>query len=364
LNDVIVLHDFDGSLYFKGLERVVAVKYYNIQPFRFLMRDIFKLKKIQKNTFVSLMFLFFLFFKKDNIVIIGTAPFNLRFLVYVSILSFRNRVFLHTSWPFWNESPPVSYHCLFFNVIKKLWIYYLPHLSGIIAVTEATKTSVLSFLNKQSCTVPYDITQIYHVVDIEPIESNTFENKWNDNVDITFVGRLETEKGIEDFLLLSELINPKASFTYHVLGKGSCIKQLEKWDEENRHSYYGFVSDRRKLKDILQKTNVLILPSKRLPDWEELFGLVIVEAMSQGVIVLTTDHVGPTEIITDGKDSFYFDEQEFVEKSKLICEDILINFSKYKLIGKNAIGKSQKFNMDKIGQEWKKFLKDNKVDII
>jgi glycosyltransferase involved in cell wall biosynthesis len=364
LNDVIVLHDFDGSLYFKGLNHVTDVKYYNIQPFRFLIRDILKFKKIQKNTFESLIFFLSLFFKKDNIVIIGTAPFNFRFLVYVSILSLRNSVFLHTSWPFWSDSPPVSYHPFFYIVIRKLWVYYLPRLSGIIAVTKATKISVMSFLDKQCCKVPYDITQIYHVVDIEPIESNTFEKKWTGDVDITFVGRLETEKGIKDFLLLSELIKPKASFTYHVLGKGSCSEQLEKWNQENHHLYYGFVSDRRKLKDILEKTNVLILPSKRLPDWEELFGLVIVEAMSQGVIVLTTDHVGPTEIITDSKDSFYFDEQEFVEKSKIICEDVLINFSKYKLIGNNAVAKSQKFNMDKIGKEWKQFLKDNKVDII
>ena len=120
MSNVIVLHDFDGSLYFKGLSHVAGVKYYNLQPstfnlqpFRFLIRDIFKFKKIQKNTFESLLFFFSLFFKKDNTIIIGTAPFNFRFVVYASILSIRNSVFLHTSWPFWNESPPVCYHHFF-----------------------------------------------------------------------------------------------------------------------------------------------------------------------------------------------------------------------------------------------------------
>jgi glycosyltransferase involved in cell wall biosynthesis len=99
------------------------------------------------------------------------------------------------------------------------------------------------------------------------------------------------------------------------------------------------------------------LPSKRLPDWEELFGLVIVEAISQGVIVLTTDHVGPIEIITDGKDSFYCGESIFVE-------NFFLNSEKYKLIASNAIAKSQQFNMNLIGNKWKLFLKDNEVDII
>lgn len=247
--------------------------------------------------------------------------------------------------------------------MKRLWVFYLPRLSGIIAVTKATKTSVISFLEKENCLVPFEITQIYHVVDI-PIGREFFDEKWNSKVDVTFVGRLESEKGIVDFLSLSNIIEPKAFFNYHVLGKGSYSQQLRQWGKYDHHLYYGFVSDRQKLKKILEKTNILVLPSKRLPDWEELFGLVIVEAMSQGVIVLTTDHVGPIEIITDGKDSFYCGESIFVENAKIICEDVFLNPEKYKLIASNAIAKSQQFNMNLIGNKWKLFLKDNEVDII
>ena len=41
--------------------------------------------------------------------------------------------------------------------------------------------------------------------------------------------------------------------------------------------------------------------------FNEPFGLVVIEAMEYGIPVIATNHGGPTEIITEGKDGFLVD---------------------------------------------------------
>ncbi|WP_143870064.1 glycosyltransferase family 4 protein [Catenovulum sediminis] len=363
MSKVIVLHDFDGSLYFKALESVAEVQYFNIQPFRFLVRDIVKHRKMQKSTVNSLLFILSMFFKRNATVIIGTAPFNFRFLIYAFILSGKNKVYLHTSWPYWVESPPVRYPSFLNKLAKKLWIKSLPKLNGVIAVTKATKNSVMNFLESNQCKVPYAVTQIYHVVDISKISDKLFSDKWQKPENVTFLGRLEAEKGISEFLELSKNFSERETLKFQVIGKGSLEKKVVHWaGSSGNNVYHGFISSRGKIKELLAKTNVLVLPSKRIPGWEELFGLVIIEAMSQGVIVLTTDHIGPKEIIENGYDSFFCPEERFITFASTILDQLSEQPVKYSQIAQKAIVKSQAFNMAAIGREWKEFLKVNKLD--
>ena len=360
MNKVTVLHDFDGSLYFKALQDVADVEYLNIQPFRFLVRDIVKCRKAKKSSLASLFFLFSMFFKRNEKIIIGTAPFNFRLFFYVFILSRNNDVYLHTSWPYWVESPPVVYFSYFNKLVKKLWMVCLPKLSGIIAVTHAAKKSVIEFLELNQCKVPYSITQIYHVVDIPKIDEKLFSEKWSTPNSVTFLGRLEKEKGIFEVIELSKKLDIQGVLNFQVIGKGSLEKEIVRWAEGcNNFFYHGFISCREEVRRFLAKTNVLVLPSKRIPGWEELFGLVIIEAMSQGVIVLTTDHIGPKEIINNGHDSFFYEEDDFVASSAVILEDLGKDPYKYMHIAEKAILKSQTFNMVSIGRQWKEFLRAN-----
>ena len=42
----------------------------------------------------------------------------------------------------------------------------------------------------------------------------------------------------------------------------------------------------------------MLQPSRRTSDWEELFGIALVEAMACGCVPVASDHVGPSAILS------------------------------------------------------------------
>ncbi|MEX2349697.1 MAG: glycosyltransferase, partial [Flavobacteriaceae bacterium] len=91
--------------------------------------------------------------------------------------------------------------------------------------------------------------------------------------------------------------------------------------------------------------------SKRTSKWEELFGLVIIESMSQGVIPVSSSHSGPKEIITEGT-GYLFEEGQM--------ERTLINILEKKdspnLKAAECIKISKHFLPKHIAERWKAIL--------
>jgi glycosyltransferase involved in cell wall biosynthesis len=92
----------------------------------------------------------------------------------------------------------------------------------------------------------------------------------------------------------------------------------------------------------MREHDVLLLPSLRTDGWEELFGMVIIEAMACGVVPITTDHVGPREILLRIP-CVIFKENEYVER----VTDFL-----------------RKINMDRSRTEVLKIVERYKIDSI
>ncbi|PLM51431.1 hypothetical protein CWN34_29225, partial [Klebsiella pneumoniae] len=89
-------------------------------------------------------------------------------------------------------------------------------------------------------------------------------------------------------------------------------------------NFMGHISDKSKLAAIFKEHDVLVLPSKKIDGWEELFGLVIIEAMACGLVVIASNHIGPRGIIDDGKNGFLISDgnltSELVTKIEELSE--------------------------------------------
>ncbi|MBM7343769.1 glycosyltransferase family 4 protein [Pantoea coffeiphila] len=354
MKKVIVLHDFDGKPYFKALEQVADVVYLNTRPFRFMLRDLLKYRKIQRETLNSLLFLFKLPFIRQHTILLGMAPFNIRLLIY-SFLCKHNRVLLHTSWHQWQGGVPFEYPEPLRGWLKRAWRNRLPRFASIVAVTEETRRSVSQFLPE----ITERIVTIPHVVDIDPIDDKAFEDKWQQSPGhFLFTGRLTAAKGVSTWLELAEYAEKNApELEFHIAGRGEAESQVI--DYQQRHAnlnFHGFISDREQLKSLMARSHFLLLPSRKINGWEELFGLVVIEAMSQGCVVVASDHIGPREIITDEEDGLLYREEEFAAKARQLIADLNLNKLQHAQRAEKGLATSHRYSMKVIANMWSSLI--------
>ena len=123
--------------------------------------------------------------------------------------------------------------------------------------------------------------------------------------------------------------------------------------EHRNIKYLGYL-EKEPLKVVLSKSNFLILPSLKTNYWEELFGMSIVEAMSQGVIPICTNHTGPKSIITDKVNGFLFKEEDFLEGTLELITNLTEDQIKNLQI--NCILSSSNYSIQSISKKWKRLI--------
>jgi glycosyltransferase involved in cell wall biosynthesis len=108
---------------------------------------------------------------------------------------------------------------------------------------------------------------------------------------IGFAGRLVKEKGGD--LLLEAMAGVDGAWRMIVQGTGPEQGQLEALADSlglaNRVSFRGQWLPSLKLPDFYRQLDVLVVPTRSLPNWVEQFGRVLVEAMACGVAVVGSD---------------------------------------------------------------------------
>lgn len=118
---------------------------------------------------------------------------------------------------------------------------------------------------------------------------------------IGFIGRLVPEKGLD--LLLEALTKLPPQFRLVLVGAGreeAALRSLaERLGVAKRVHWAGRIA-REAVPQYQAALDALVLPSRRTPDWEEQFGMVLVEAMAAGTPVIGSATGAIPEIIGDG----------------------------------------------------------------
>lgn len=152
-----------------------------------------------------------------------------------------------------------------------------------------------------------------------------------------YVGRLSSEKNIEQII---KFFNKTPELELNIVGYGPLEKTLKKLAINNNISFLGKINN-DKLSKVYQDNDVFILPSKSEP-----WGLVVEEALYNGLPVILSDKVGcHTELIKNEEQGYIYDvksEEDLKIKINKIRE--LENYSKIKL-------NIQKLDFNKIKQE-------------
>lgn len=167
------------------------------------------------------------------------------------------------------------------------WLLYRFHKSAtrILVGTDALKSQLAAWGLQQAEVCPFGIDPIFFTTGTC---STVLEKPvW------VYVGRISSEKSIEEFL------GAPLSGTKLVIGDGPDRVRLEAQFPAAKFVGYQTGSS---LIDWCACADVFIMPSRT-----ETFGLVIVEALAQGIPVAAHDVTGPREIIRNGVNG-YLDE--------------------------------------------------------
>ena len=113
---------------------------------------------------------------------------------------------------------------------------------------------------------------------------------------LLFVGGLSQRKGLSYLFDAISALNEYVTLT--IVGRTSNINCKPLTDNLRKHTYFASLSHNKVLQ-LMQQHDVLIFPSLC-----EGFGLVITEAMSQGVPVITTERTAGPDIIHDGENGW------------------------------------------------------------
>ena len=193
--------------------------------------------KIASNIIKFIYFVFATFkIKSSKYLIISITPYT--FISFLFLFLFRKKVFLylissgHEEWKF----------------ILGSWSVWIYHVMYSIMTSNSTVIVLHDRLcRKKNC----------HV-----ITSSTLDEKWLknykevklDKIRFLYVGRVNPEKGIYEFLKMFEKIKLDAEFS--VVGN---IKNLKTSNKNIK--LVGYISDKQSLIDIYDSHNILILPS-------------------------------------------------------------------------------------------------------
>ncbi len=354
---IFVLHERSTKEHFVALESYaneneLTIKYREFQIGRFIIKSILRLDftlfvQQLKNVFFFLGMLF----TKDKCIVIGIAPLNSSLLLLKLFLK-NHHLFLFTSWMEWSGNRFPRNNDSTSSRLRNSWRKFLEQdIKGVFAITQSSGANL-----SQNYKLDVPISIVGHSIDNSiPVKTRKRESVSNGITQLIFVGRLVETKGVSDMIQLMNLLDPQK---YHlkIVGDGPLSKEVESESSKRTNiEYLGFIKDKARLYQLYSESDFQLLFSKRskINFWEELFGMVIIEAMYCGVPTIATDHVGPRSIIKNGVNGFLVEEENLIEETLQILKD---NLNRIEKIGTESKSTAQRFYKKNLSKEWAKIL--------
>jgi len=205
-----------------------------------------------------------------------------------------------TSWPYWEKKGGVV-KPLFFT--RKLWKVFLKNTKAVTC-TRKSRDSLKTLTDK--------VIYVPHSIDLNIFKPMKKKNK---KIKALYIGRLVKEKGIKYILKLAEDFK---NVEFIFVGEGYMKKDIE---EKNLNvKQIDFIIEKNKLVELYNQADIFILPSYAEGNWEEFFGITLVEAMACKTSLIATDSVGPSEIVENGKNGFLIKQKNYSELKKVFVK--------------------------------------------
>jgi glycosyltransferase involved in cell wall biosynthesis len=254
-----------------------------------------------KQIMKSFLALLTLLFRKDMILAFNPYDNIIYYLIFLKLLN-KNIIF-NTSWAYWNTNKYVKKP---FFISKFLWRIFLKN-TKVFGCNKAALRSLKKYKVK-----PHYLP---HSIDADIFTPKTNKNK---TPRIIYVGRLMEQKGIKGILEVSKKFKD-CEFLF--VGDGPLAGEIQKYDNARA---IPFVKGKKQVAYLYNSSDIFVLNSYATPKWEEWFGLVLIESMACELACVSTDCVGPKEILEDNKTGFLIEQKnnkQLEEKIRILIKD-------------------------------------------
>lgn len=295
-----LLHETDPEKYFPALYELarqsrvdlVGAHRYSVSKewVRAGVRDRTPLGQRSRNAWGDFLFRLRAPSVRDEVIVVGFAPWDWRLLIYRH-LARHNRILYQTSWHDWrfDKTPRQPKPPLFRRYMQRQWLRFLHHPNvAAIAVTPKVAQSVKAETGIEPVVIPHSLPDVFFHA------SKELHHQKDDRLRLIYVGELSEKKGLRQLLHIAAALKTDG-LTLSVVGTGPLEEQVQQAGDNV--TFLGPIRDRKTLAQLMAEHDVLLLLSQRTEAWEELFGIVIIEALACGLAVLASNHVGPRQIL-------------------------------------------------------------------
>ncbi len=236
------------------------------------------------------------------------------------------------------------------NHVKKIFALNLS--THIISNSETVKRFLIEHFKVES----QKITTIYSGINYVRFEKGRKDEKFSSIPTIGIIGRLVEVKGHIYALQALKILKDKYNLSPDVLiaGDGPLRHELEKYVSENGLSGVKFLGSITDVVTVLQKIDILVVSSL-----SEGFGLVIIEGMVSGKVVVASDIEVMHELIVDGQDGLLFKQRNSVSLAEVL-KKVLVNDNERKEIQKNTYisveEKKKLYDVKEVSLSFQKFI--------
>lgn len=117
--------------------------------------------------------------------------------------------------------------------------------------------------------------------------------------EVVFAAEFSERKAVDLLLPAWDEVAPEG-WRLRLLGWGPRTETVLAWAQSRPDVDVVVRADREQVHDALRRAALVVLPSRRVPGWQEQIGLSLVEGLAHGCALLTTDETGLAEGLRQG----------------------------------------------------------------
>ncbi|TAM06240.1 MAG: glycosyltransferase [Paraburkholderia sp.] len=357
--DLIILHEYGEPSHYTGAVSAAAALDYSaveqveFTPLRKLKQgleqgDRDKARKALRDAWLLALWTLFPQVLRGKTVILGIAPLDWRIAILSRALR-HARIIYHSSWTDWEGARFAKNPAVLTGAIRKAWSNFLTRRVDRFALVTPCVAEQLHRLFKIDSE---RLFVVFHAYD--PTIFHPAPYRPPAPLKVVFAGRFEDCKGVEYVI---ELARRLPSIEFGLAGDGLLRKSIESAGLPNV-TLFGRVSSRAEISSIFMQHHVVVLPSRRTIAWEELFGMVLVEAMACGCIPMATNHTGPSTIVRDAElRDFIFAEEDFLAGAASALTKLERDVDRLRALEQKSIQDARRFALSEVQKIWMDILR-------